>query len=108
MAFEHNEFFKQLKAYDEGDWRKDAACRGMDTNMFFEEASTNEQRAEAAAKREVARKVCESCPVINECLKFATDNDIRYGMFGGLTYRSRLALRTGTKKPQSKKKVSQL
>ena len=98
------EFIKQLKNYDKEDWRKDAACSGMDTNLFFEEATTNEQRAEAAAKREAARAICNACPVKQQCLEFALENDIRYGMFGGLTYRNRLAIRTGIKKQQSKKK----
>lgn len=32
-----------------------------------------------------AREVCNSCAIRQECLDYAMDERIRYGMFGGLT-----------------------
>ena len=98
MPVEYNEFLKQLKEYDRDGWRSQANCRGVDPNLFFEEAMTNEDRAMAAKTRAQAKKFCEECLVKQECLRFAQENDIRYGIFGGLSYRNRLALKTGRKK----------
>jgi len=40
-----------------------------------------------------AKRVCESCPVREECLKYAMDNDERFGIWGGLSERERRRLR---------------
>lgn len=65
------------------DWAADAACTGMDTDLFFPDSSG----ATAAA----AKAVCERCPVRADCLAFALDDEgdiahvSRYGIWGGLT-----------------------
>jgi len=70
------------------DWRLSAACRGVDTSMFFPERG--DMRAVKAAK-----KVCSGCCVKNECLDEAlampTQTDI--GVWGGTTQQERRALR---------------
>ena len=81
---------KDMVDYGIDTWRLDAACIGMDINTFFEEAETTEQKVRAVATREQAKKVCASCPVSQQCLDFAINNDIRYGIYGGVTYRKRL------------------
>jgi len=45
-------------------WRKHAACRGMDTNLFYPEAGYNGHR-----KQRQAQAVCAQCPVQAECLQ---------------------------------------
>jgi hypothetical protein len=35
--------------------------------------------------REAARNVCAGCPVVDECLTYALENALDYGIFGGLT-----------------------
>lgn len=45
------------------DWRQRAACKGMDTNIFFPESNDKE-----SVKK--ARAICGVCPVIQECRAF--------------------------------------
>jgi hypothetical protein len=40
-----------------------------------------------------ARRICSSCDVETECLRWATAQRIPYGMFGGRSFRERQALR---------------
>ncbi len=67
-----------------GDWWERAACRGLDTSLFF--PARGESTAEAKA-------VCASCPVSDDCLWFALgDSDRRpqrFGVWGGSTERHR-------------------
>ena len=53
-------------------WSEEAACLGMDTDLFF----TPETRAEAL-------KICNGCPVKDLCLK--SNKGVEYGVFGGTT-----------------------
>jgi len=66
-------------------WAAQAACRGLDVELFF---STSPMTTEAA------KAVCRDCPVQAECLEEAMAiEDCRHGIFGGLTpdERDRLA-----------------
>jgi WhiB family redox-sensing transcriptional regulator len=66
------------------DWRQEAACRGLDTNVFF--PVTDEEAEEAKA-------VCAACPVREECLEFALLTRQEDGVWGGLTEVERRRLR---------------
>lgn len=44
------------------DWRSEAACVGMDPEIWF---PTNK------AETEVARSICRTCPVVGACLSSA-------------------------------------
>lgn len=65
-------------------WRQDAACRELDTNIFF--PVTDEEAGPA-------REVCASCPVREECLEFALATHQDDGVWGGLTETERRRLR---------------
>lgn len=67
------------------DWLEKAKCRKMDTSIFFPQNS--EQSA-------MARSICNECSVKRECLKYAMDNDIVYGVWGGLGEQARRTLKT--------------
>jgi WhiB family redox-sensing transcriptional regulator len=58
-----------------GDWRDHAACRGMDTNLWFPEG-----RGQAVE----AKAVCARCPVAGECRRDAEVHDA-VGVWGGMT-----------------------
>jgi len=68
------------------DWRDDAACNGMDTELWFP-AGPHPNGAERKRVR-VAQEVCASCPVRMQCLTFATRTGQR-GIWGGLTEEQR-------------------
>ncbi len=44
------------------------------------------------AEQHKAKAVCGACPVREECLAEALDNEIEWGVWGGLTERERRAL----------------
>ena len=73
------------------DWRTRAACRGMDTDMFFPE------RGDGAAV-DAAKAVCGACPVAADCLDEAInlpDGWGAFGIWGGTSGRQRrILLRT--------------
>lgn len=75
-----------LSDYRERHWIKKAACRGMSTDIFFPERGDN-------AKVELAKQVCASCPVQQECREYGEME--RYGFWGGTSVRTRQKGRTG-------------
>lgn len=68
-----------------GDWRDEAACVFIDTEVFFPHPSDRE--GVAAAKR-----VCDRCPVAEACALYAVETGTRDGIWGGLGYTARKAL----------------
>lgn len=52
-----------------GDWRQQAKCLGMDPHLF--ETQTDKRLADiygdSTTGNEIARSLCEGCPVIREC-----------------------------------------
>lgn len=73
------------------DWQLQAACRGMDADVFFH---PDRERGEAREERELrARAICAACPVVRECLDHALAVREPYGIWGGLTEHERLVLR---------------
>ncbi|MEQ3550918.1 WhiB family transcriptional regulator [Pseudonocardia nematodicida] len=62
-------------------WRDDAACLGLDTELFF-------PVDDRAASTEPPRRVCRGCPVRAACLAdvLATEDPARrFGVVGGTT-----------------------
>jgi len=72
------------KADEAVQWMDLAACREIGSDEWFPERGGSSAAAKA---------VCMSCPVRNQCLEYALENDIPHGIFGGLSYRQRRALR---------------
>lgn len=48
--------------------------------------------SESAKKQAKAKALCAECPAINECLQFALNQEIEFGIFGGTTPQERKAL----------------
>ena len=69
-------------------WRPEAACRNVDTALFFPNGATGE----ALVQAQVAKAVCAGCAVRLECLEFAVATNQPYGIFGGLTEAERKSL----------------
>lgn len=64
------------------DWAPRAACRQDTPDALFVRG----------AEQNKAKQVCASCPVRTECLAEALDNQIEWGVWGGMTERERRAL----------------
>ena len=65
-------------------WRNNAACLGMDTELFFPESG---QPATAA------KQVCGGCFVRTECLTDSLTEGDQHGIRGGLNRKERYAIR---------------
>jgi WhiB family transcriptional regulator, redox-sensing transcriptional regulator len=63
-------------------WRKRAACRGLDAEVFYPDTEDDADAAEAKA-------VCGECPVRQPCLEHALFYREREGVWGGATERER-------------------
>lgn len=61
-------------------WRKHAACRGIDPDVFY--PISDEESGEAKA-------ICDQCAVRESCLEHALANREREGVWGGTTERER-------------------
>ena len=74
-------------------WREDAACAGQDQRIWFPvDDRVHRQHSDEfhLAVYRAARDVCDGCPVREQCLTWALDNnEVDHGMFGGLTPRER-------------------
>lgn len=71
------------------DWMDHAACREVGAEPFFAETENELVRVDYRA----AKRVCARCPVMGECLDYALELNIAYGVFGGLTERERRVIR---------------
>jgi WhiB family transcriptional regulator, redox-sensing transcriptional regulator len=64
------------------EWVAKARCRSADPDELF---------VRGAAQRRAAL-ICRQCPVAAECLADALDNQMEFGVWGGMTERQRRAL----------------
>jgi WhiB family redox-sensing transcriptional regulator len=64
------------------DWSRQAACKNSDPDSLF---------VQGAAQNRV-KAICAACSVRTECLADALDNQIEFGVWGGMTERERRAL----------------
>lgn len=61
-------------------WRKHAACRGLDPDIFYPVSEEGSEEAKA---------ICGGCPVRQACLEHALVSRERDGVWGGATERER-------------------
>ncbi|MEE1928025.1 WhiB family transcriptional regulator [Streptomyces sp. TRM 70351] len=65
------------------DWQLLAACRGVDSSLFFH--PEGERGAARSAREASAKEVCMRCPVRAQCAAHALSVREPYGVWGGLT-----------------------
>lgn len=66
-------------------WMAEAACRGMDTSMWY--PSRGDSHSGTTAE---ARSICGRCPVREDCLHHAISTPREhFGIWGGLSERQR-------------------
>lgn len=75
-----------LRGIADHSWHTRALCHGMPAKeadeLFFPS-----RRAHAAIAK--AKSICGRCPVKKDCFNYALDNDLRTGVWGGLTEKER-------------------
>jgi len=74
-AAEHLEYEANVSP----EWRDEAMCTGQLTLFFAKKAERPQARARREAK---AVKLCQQCPVIEQCKSFARENR-EYGFWAG-------------------------
>ncbi len=75
---------------DHWDWQLNAACRGMDSSVFFH--PPNERNAARENRAAGAKAICQVRPVVAECLDHALRVREPYGVWGGRTEDERARL----------------
>lgn len=91
-----------LSAKRTADWRDEAACRTEDPALFFPVGDSGPHLVTI----EQAKAICRNCPSATPCLTWALTNSIDDGVWGGLTWRERAALRrTATRRNLSHEEV---
>lgn len=67
---------------EERAWVQQGLCKDADPDLLF---------VQGAAQRQAA-SLCRHCPVMQQCAADALDNQVEYGVWGGMTERQRRAL----------------
>lgn len=78
------------------EWAVDALCAETDPEAFFPDKGGSTQQAKRICNGTPVTGIGpgrEPCPVRHECLRFALNNDERFGIWGGLSERERRQLR---------------
>ena len=65
-------------------WMESAVCASSDPEEWFPEKGVSAHKA---------KRICATCPVIDECLQFALDHDEAAGIWGGTSSRERRRMR---------------
>ncbi len=71
-------------------WMTEAACHGHEPELWFPVSRPGQSRTSYHNKP--ATDICDTCRVRLQCLEYALALDIKYGIWGGVTERSRDAL----------------
>ncbi|WP_308116944.1 WhiB family transcriptional regulator [Pseudonocardia sp. WMMC193] len=75
---------------EQWEWQKHAACRGMDSTLFFHPEA--ERGPSRTAREQRAKQICAACPVLETCRRHALSAEEPYGVWGGLSEHERLSL----------------
>jgi WhiB family redox-sensing transcriptional regulator len=78
-------------------WRDHAACTDADPSLFY--GRTGEGPAARRMRVMAAKQVCDRCPVLADCLRFAYENGESSGIWGGLTGEERAQRRIAARRP---------
>jgi len=78
--FDSTELILDIPITEERPWAVFAACRDVDPDVFFPASADDATEA---------RRVCSGCAVRYECLEFALETKVRFGIWGGMTDKER-------------------
>lgn len=71
------------------EWREEASCKKIGPKIFF---ADNENSNESKKNVKLAKSICVKCNVRPECLNYALNEQIPFGIWGGFSSRERNAL----------------
>ncbi len=90
---------------DRTDWRDHAACLRADPDLFFPVGPAGP----ALRQADEAKRICLTCPVRTPCLRWALDQDILSGIWGGTTEDERRAIRrAAARRPRASRSGAQI
>jgi WhiB family redox-sensing transcriptional regulator len=72
------------------EWSDLAACRGSEGSLFFS-PEVAERKDDRVEREHLAKKLCTSCSVREDCLEAALERHESYGIWGGLNELERRA-----------------
>jgi WhiB family redox-sensing transcriptional regulator len=82
-GYNYVELLSEWELIDRDDrFRENAACKGAPYETFFPETAANRVYKEAIA-------ICAKCTVYKDCLRFAINNNIEFGVWGGMSPKQR-------------------
>ncbi len=64
-------------------WELSAACMGTDTSDFY--PADGERGVSRRVREAKAKAICNRCPVIAECLRWAIATNEPWGLWGGMS-----------------------
>lgn len=74
----------------QGKCRDEKLIQAMGVDFFYDGTGFS---ANVNAKK--CRSICEQCPVIEECGRYAIENNEQHGIWGGMTAHERVNIRQG-------------
>lgn len=74
---------------EEWTWQQRGRCQNLPSEVFFPEDAARKSRRAGEAR---AKRICLSCPVLDECREHAIRTPEPYGIWGATTPRERLDL----------------
>jgi WhiB family redox-sensing transcriptional regulator len=75
-------------------WQSEARCRGMPADTFY--VPDYERGRARRAREDSAKRICQSCGVMERCRAYALAAAEPYGIWGGTTPSERVFLAGGT------------
>jgi len=79
-------------------WDNEASCQSVDPEVFFPERQGDHAT--------MATTICRGCPVRMQCLEFALNARLDYGIWGGLTEHERRSLRRSRQRKARREAVA--
>jgi WhiB family transcriptional regulator, redox-sensing transcriptional regulator len=87
----HNPQLDNLRPiFDEWEWQDLGACKDADPELFF--LDHNVRHVQKRKKEQAALQVCQTCPVVQQCLDHSLRVPEFYGVWGGMTADQRMAM----------------
>jgi WhiB family redox-sensing transcriptional regulator len=87
--------YSRLEAF--WSWRTHAACRTVDSALFF--GGDGERRRARRRRERRAKAICATCPVLLPCRAYALAGREAHGVWGGLSERDRARVLGGSDPP---------